>query len=896
MTDTTPRPPTPVTRITEVRAEYTSARLIFANLEHRVTGRRYKRPPGYMPAEIDYSTAGGNAYTIAVRDYDVRFLDRVKAQEALAHVDRVHLARRGNAEAHAALETIARDLHSELAPRFLQTNMIENEYVVPYTTEQNYSETLISNKGSILLHLSRKGFATPDFCFLTANVYSLDAEGRRVAMRAAMHNLTKLSGRRLGDPKNPLLIAMRSAMPDYLPGFMPTYLNVGLVPSLMPGLPGRYGEAAVSRIRLSNRRTILEALDPVAFEALEPEIRHDLTLAENNELATQIEDLIARHDPLLLDDPDHQMEFFLGRTYAYYDTHFDALRNFMGNEVRHPAVILQRMVCSVINHDSYAGVLYSRHPRQGTGVYLQYARTIYGEDLMTGRLVPEEVHLAEPEEARDSFPAVHHFWKRLPQLERIFSAPVMVEFTGVQGTFTILQVNQAQLAGAGMLTAVIDLYKSGSIDADRVRELIEPFHVRQLESDTIDPRSLQTLKPFARGLSVLPRTAVTGRIFFSADRAQAAKSNSNGGNVILAQSRFTPTDTVSMQSVHGICSLSPAAIHVVTTAQTLGIPSLLDLEKDGVRMGDDGASLVAADGTRLVEGDWVTVSSRQQTLFVGQATFLTARLLRFMDGETMDLSPKEHAAFTRLASYYGQYQSLLDEVDATGFDSLQDLGQSIRGGRLRDRPDRAAEFVNQSTAANKSRIVERLFNTTLGMHLNNRTAFRLLTVPNRAALLTAVVEHAIEQGRRGYQAGAFVIGCLVQPDAPADLWRGLTADVIGFLINEWVLHQQYQDIIDAVGERKLNRAREVILSQGLTPFRLHTGRVKEFMTLKLSGVDLDEVIATLPETADPQTVDVLRMLQEPYGVFYDFDRQASVAQLAALCDTIGRPVPKRNER
>ena len=53
-------------------------------------------------------------------------------------------------------------------------------------------------------------------------------------------------------------------------------------------------------------------------------------------------------------------------------------------------MIVQRMVCSALDQDSYAGVLYSRHPRLGTGVHLQYARAIYGEDLMTGRLVPEE--------------------------------------------------------------------------------------------------------------------------------------------------------------------------------------------------------------------------------------------------------------------------------------------------------------------------------------------------------------------------------------------------------------------------------------------------------------------------------------------------------------------------
>ena len=84
---------------------------------------------------------------------------------------------------------------------------------------------------------------------------------------------------------------------------------------------------------------------------------------------------------------------------------------------------------------------------------------------MTGRLQPEERHFMSREDARRDFPAVYHVWDRLAQLETIFDGPVMVEFTGVHGTFTTLQVNAAELTGTGMLTAVMDMYRSGAITA-----------------------------------------------------------------------------------------------------------------------------------------------------------------------------------------------------------------------------------------------------------------------------------------------------------------------------------------------------------------------------------------------------------------------------------------------
>jgi hypothetical protein len=888
-----------VIRITQVRSEYTSARLICANLEHRLAGRRYERPAGYLPPEIDYHLAGGEFATIRVRDYDVRLLDRVGADEAVAHVGLIHRARRGDAAARARLQEIAGELHPGLAMRFQRSDLIETEHVIPYTTDRDYPLAQISDKGSVLLNLSRLGFATPDFNLLAAGVHQLDTTERRTCLHAAIHNLEKLSGRRLGDPRNPLLIAMRSAMPVYLPGFMPTYLNVGLTPALLPGLPARYGEEAAARIRLNSRRTLLEVLDPAAAAALEARIRPGLGRGENDAITAEIVAAIEARDPRLLDDPYHQLDFFLRSVYAYYDAHRDALRNFTGGESLRPTVILQRMVCSVIDRDSYAGVLYSRHPRHGQGVHLQYAREIYGEDLMTGRLVPEQRHLRSQEDARRDFPAVHHFWPRLRQLERVFGGPVMVEFTGVHGTFTILQVNEAELSGSGMLTAVMDLHREGEIDAARVRALIKPYHLRQLESDTIDPASLASLTPFCRGLSVLPRSAVTGRVSFSAETAgrdPGPRGAPARERRILVRPRFTPTDTIGMQDAAGIVSLSPAAIHVVTTAQTLGIPSLLDVEQEGVRLGEDGRSLVNARGQRIAEGDWVTISSRQKTLFVGKAVYATARLMRFMEGDEVELTGAERERFAELAGYYREYRALLESLDAGQFDSLQDLGQSIRSGELRHDSTRAAELVNRACEDHLGRMVEGLLATTLGMHLSNQSAYRLLTEANQARLLGALVAAARERGARGYQAGSFVIGCLVEPEAPCPFWERLDAAVIAELLDEWILHEKYQDLLQEVGERKLNQARGVLLSRGLGELSLHLGRARAFMPLKLSAVDLDAVAAALPAEADPQTGELLDLLRRPFRDYYDFDLPADLNRFTVLCQRCGRPMPGPNER
>jgi hypothetical protein len=506
------------------------------------------------------------------------------------------------------------------------------------------------------------------------------------------------------------------------------------------------------------------------------------------------------------------------------------------------------------------------------------------------------VTFLDREEARADFPAVFHFWPRLAQLEEILRAPVMVEFTGVHGTFTLLQLNEAELSGVGMLTAVMDLHREGKIDAGRVRALVKPYHVRQIETDVVDPGSLRSLERFCRGFPVLPRSAVTGRVYFSGAAARAAKERMSGDQVILARARFTPQDAIDMQGVGGILSLSPAAIHVVTTAQNLGVPALLNLEEDGVRFDEESSAMTNSRGAVLREGDPVTISCEEGGLFLGRAVFAPARLLRLMAGEAVELAPGEEADFRRWAARYRDYRRVLESVAAPEFRSLKDLGHAVRHGRLRGDEARAADFVNRCFDANGGALAAGLFETTLGNHLANRVAFDLLTVDRRSRLVRAALGVCRERGLSGYGAGAFVLGSFVSSATPVAFWRALSARETGLLVNEWVLHQKYLAVLAEVGERKVSRARESVLTRGLSPLDLGPALLTELMPLKLAGTDLVEARSNLPPWSDAQTAEVLAVLGEPWSTFYDYGERSSVGSLKALCDAAGLPLPPPGDR
>src|SRR5207248_2334305 len=147
----------------------------------------------------------------------------------------------------------------------------------------------------------------------------------------------------------------------------------------------------------------------------------------------------------------------------------------------------------------------------------------------------------------------------------------------------------------------------------------------------------------------------SARIYFTSEKALRAKSQ--GDKVCLCKKTFVPTDTVVMREVDAIISLTSAAIHVVTICQSLGIPALLNLEKNGVSL-QPRRSLVNSSGREIKEGDWITISSRRRCLYVGKATFTPARLLRYMGGEPVQMDDDERKAFASIAYAYRYYQQL----------------------------------------------------------------------------------------------------------------------------------------------------------------------------------------------------------------------------------------------
>jgi hypothetical protein len=187
--------------------------------------------------------------------------------------------------------------------------------------------------------------------------------------------------------------------------------------------------------------------------------------------------------------------------------------------------------------------------------------------------------------------------------------------------------------------------------------------------------------------------------------------------------------------------------------------------------------------------------------------------------------------------------------------------------------------------------MEEVLSSDIGDHLGQSNVFEMLTLNRKIRFFRLALAKCSREQISGYEAGAFMLGRFLCMRYPAAFWKAFNPAEIGLLVNEWVLFEKYMQLLHNVGERKVLMARKQILKGGLEQLSLHPGNVQSLITLKLSGVPLQNVRETLPAWTDPQSAKVLELLQQPYRAFYDFKAVWSVHQLETICREEKLPVP-----
>jgi len=121
--------------------------------------------------------------------------------------------------------------------------------VYPFSFGDRNMGDLLGGKGANLAEMVKLGIPVPDgFTISTKACQEFLTTGGITSelleeVDIAVENLQKSTGKRFGDPSNPLLVSVRSGAKFSMPGMMETVLNVGISPEIAQALAELTGDA-----------------------------------------------------------------------------------------------------------------------------------------------------------------------------------------------------------------------------------------------------------------------------------------------------------------------------------------------------------------------------------------------------------------------------------------------------------------------------------------------------------------------------------------------------------------------------------------------------------------------------------------------------------------------------
>ncbi len=490
---------------------------------------------------------------------------------------------------------------------------------------------LLGGKGANLAEMTRLDIPVPPGFTVTTeacNAY-LEAGGEFPPgvweqVLSALADMETASGKKFGDPSNPLLVSCRSGAKFSMPGMMDTVLDIGLNDAVTEGMIALTGD---ERFALDSYRRLIQMFGVVVlgvrdepFEdvlATHREARGvssdaELTASDLRSVVSEFKSVVSRHARVPFpDDPLVQLEM---STRAVFDSwngkRARDYRNAAG--IAHDlgtAVNVVMMVYGNMGDDSGTGVAMSRNATTGEnhleGDYLTNAQ---GEDVVAGARETKPISqlAVEMPDAYREFAAIAH------KLENHYRDMQDMEFTIERGKLWLLQTRVGKRTAQAAVRIAVEMAEEGLITREEAVLRVEPEQVDfflhpQLVKD-------HTAVPIATGLNVSPGAAV-GVVAFDPDLAEEW-ARDEGRQVILVRPDTRPDDVHGMLAAAGILTSSGGRTsHAALVARQFGKPAVVGASALNL---DLGTRTMTVGDTTVSEGEWISIDGTSGEVFVGQ--------------------------------------------------------------------------------------------------------------------------------------------------------------------------------------------------------------------------------------------------------------------------------------
>ncbi|MDR1468728.1 MAG: pyruvate, phosphate dikinase [Spirochaetaceae bacterium] len=501
---------------------------------------------------------------------------------------------------------------------------------------------VLGGKGANLAEMTNLGIPVPPGFTISTEVCAAYytnkehyPEGLAAAVLRNLKKLEKVMGKRLGDPKDPLLVSVRSGAPVSMPGMMDTILNLGINDEAVHGLAQktgnpRFAQDAYRRFIQMYGDVVLEVPHAAFEEALATikQTYHARLDTELNEKA--LEELVGVYKRIVKshtgkDFPQDPLEQLWGAINAVFGSWMNqraiTYRQLNGiKNIKGTAVNVQSMVFGNFGADSGTGVCFSRDPSTGEKVfYGEYLMNAQGEDVVAGIRTPEPLSALEQENRT----LYNQLVKVKNRLEKHFKDMQDIEFTIQQGKLFLLQTRNAKRTGAAAVKCALDMVAEKLIDKKTAIFRVTQDHLDQMLHPMIKTEVLKSAKPLTTGLNASPGAA-TGRIVFSAQDAQVW--HEKGEQVLLVRKDTSPEDIGGMVVAQGILtSTGGMTSHAAVVARGMGTPCVSGAKGTSV----DGKQ-VQIGNARFNEGDWITLDGSTGAVYAGKFDLVKPEMTKDM--------------------------------------------------------------------------------------------------------------------------------------------------------------------------------------------------------------------------------------------------------------------------
>jgi pyruvate,orthophosphate dikinase len=468
---------------------------------------------------------------------------------------------------------------------------------------------------------------TTDACRAYMTAHDLP-EGLEQEVAEHVRRLEERTGKRFGDPGDPLLVSVRSGAAISMPGMMDTILNLGLNDAAVEGLAVRTGNRRFAfdsyRRLVQMFGEVVDGIDGHRFEDALTALKHDRGAEQDTDLtADDLEQLVETYRSIYREEkggefPQDATAQLLRAVRAVFDS-WDTPRAQVyrrANEIPDDlgtAVNVVQMVFGNKGERSGTGVAFTRNPSTGENqVYGEFLANAQGEDVVAGIRTPQPV-----EAMADALPeAYEQLLATLRRLEEHYRDAQDVEFTVEDDRLYMLQTRSAKRTAAAALRIAASMVDEGLISREEAVARIDPAQLDQLLHPMIDPNA--KLEPAAKGLNASPGAA-SGAIVFDAD---TAVERAKAGPVILVRWETTPDDIHGMIAAEGILTVHGGMTsHAAVVARGMGKPCVAGCAE--LRLGDGLARL---GGHELSEGDMITIDGGTGRVFVGEIPLVPPQL------------------------------------------------------------------------------------------------------------------------------------------------------------------------------------------------------------------------------------------------------------------------------